>query len=156
MLQQIALNFKNQHLVWYESELWNEQETRYDAEKWECKDLMKTLKKIRYWLYDMKFIIEIDVNTLIMQLNKSASDLSEALMTWWFAWIRLFDFDVHHVFNCKHSTLDKLLHRFRESTSYSRSSPLGWRSQPPPAAIRLARRSVIPPPVNPSPHPNAP
>ncbi len=116
MLQQIALNFKNQHLVWYESELWNEQETRYDAEKWECRDLMMTLKKIRYWLYDMKFIIEIDVNTLMMQLNKSASDLSEALMTWWLAWIRLFDFDIHHVFDCKHSTLDKLLHRFKESS----------------------------------------
>ncbi len=65
MLQQTALNSKNQHLVWYESKLWNKQETRYNAEKWECKDLMKTLKKIHYWLYNMKFIIEINVNILM-------------------------------------------------------------------------------------------
>ncbi len=66
MLQQTALNSKNRHFIWYKSELWNEQETKYDAEKRECKDLMKTLKKIHYWLYNMKFIIEIDVNTLMM------------------------------------------------------------------------------------------
>jgi len=46
--------------------------------------------------------------------------------------------------------------RSLSTTSYSRPSSLRWRSQPLPAAIRLARRSVIPPPVNPSPHPNAP
>ncbi len=117
MLQQTALNSKNQHFVWYESELWNEQETRYDAEKKECRDLMKTLKKICYWLYDMKFIIEIDVNTLITQLNQSASDLSEALMTWWFTWICLFDFDVHYIFDYKHSELDELSRRLRESSN---------------------------------------
>ncbi len=64
----------------------------------------------------MKFIIEIDVNILMTQLNWSASDLSKALMTWWLAWIRLFDFDVHHVFNRKHSALDELLRRFKESS----------------------------------------
>ncbi len=117
MLQQTALNFKNWHFVQYESELWNEQETRYDAEKWECRDLMKTLKKIHYWLYNMKFIIEIDINILMMQLNQFASDLSEALMTWWFTWICLFDFDVHHVLNCKHSTLNELSRRFKESSN---------------------------------------
>ncbi len=116
MLQQTTLNSKNQHFVWYESELWNKQETRYDAEKRECKDLMKTLKKIHYWLYDTKFIIEIDVNILMTQLNQSASDLSEALMTRWLAWIRLFDFDVHYVFNRKHNALNELLRRFRESS----------------------------------------
>jgi len=110
------LNSKNWHFVQYESELWNEQETRYDVKKWECRDLMKTLKKIHYWLYDMKFIIEINVNTLMMQLNQSASNLSEALITWWLAWICLFDFDVHHVLDCKHSTLNELSRRLRESS----------------------------------------
>ncbi len=116
MLQQITLNSKNQHFIWYESELWNEQETRYNAEKWECRDLKKILKKIYYWLYDTKFVIEINVNTLMTQLNQSASDLSEALMTWWLAWIRLFDFDVYHILDCKHSTLNELSCRLRESS----------------------------------------
>jgi len=65
----------------------------------------------------MKFIIEIDVNILMMQLNQSASDLSEALMTWWLAWIHLFDFDVHHVLDRKHSTLNELSRRFKESSN---------------------------------------
>ncbi len=78
---------------------------------------MKTLKKIHYWLYNMKFIIEINVNILMMQLNQFASDLSEALMTWWFTWICLFDFDVYHVLNHKHSALDELLRRFKESSN---------------------------------------
>ncbi len=64
----------------------------------------------------MKFVIEINVNILMMQLNWFASDLSEALMTWWLAWIRLFDFDVHHVLNHKHSALDELSRRLRESS----------------------------------------
>lgn len=85
ILQQAIMNFKNQHLMWYKSELWNEQKTRYDAEKWKCRDFMKTLKKIHYWLYDTKFIIEINVNTLMIQLNWFASDLSEALIIWWLA-----------------------------------------------------------------------
>ncbi len=77
---------------------------------------MKTLKKICYWLYDIKFIIEININILMMQLNQSTSDLSEALMTWWFTLIRLFNFDVHHVLDCKHSALNELLRRLRESS----------------------------------------
>ncbi len=62
----------------------------------------------------MKFIIEININILMMQLNWSASDLSEALMTWWLAWIHLFDFNVSYVLNCKHNTLDELLRKFRK------------------------------------------
>ncbi len=37
-------------------------------------------------------------------------------MTWWLTWIRLFDFDVHYVLNCKHNTLDELLRKLRESS----------------------------------------
>ncbi len=41
------------------------------------------------------------------------------------------------------------------STSYSRSSSLRWRSQPSSTMIRLARRFVISPSINSSPHSNA-
>ncbi len=37
-------------------------------------------------------------------------------MIWWLAWIHLFDFDVHHVLDCKHSALDELSRRLRESS----------------------------------------
>ena len=62
----------------------------------------------------MRFIIEIDVNILIAQLNRSAVDFSEILMICWLAWIRLFDFNVRHVFDKRHTAADELSRRFRE------------------------------------------
>ena len=62
----------------------------------------------------MRFTIEIDVNTLIAQLNHSAVDFSKILMTRWLAWIRLFDFDVRHVSDKKHIAADELSRRLRE------------------------------------------
>ncbi len=38
-------------------------------------------------------------------------------MTWWHAWICLFDFDVHHILDCKHNALNELSRRFRESSN---------------------------------------
>ena len=62
----------------------------------------------------MRFTIEIDVNTLIVQFNRSAVDLSEALVIRWLAWIRLFDFDVRHVLDKRHTATDELSRRSRE------------------------------------------
>ena len=56
-------------------------ESKYDVMKQECRELLKTLKKVRFWLYEVRFIIEIDVNILIVQFNRSDADFSEILMT---------------------------------------------------------------------------
>ena len=56
----------------------------------------------------MRFIIEIDINILIVQFNRSVADLFKTLMTRWLIWIRLFDFDVRHVFGKRHTAADKL------------------------------------------------
>ena len=47
------------------------------------------------------------------QLNQSIVDLSKAFVTRWLTWIRLFDFDVRHVSDKKHETVDELSRRFR-------------------------------------------
>ena len=39
------------------------------------------LKKCHEYLYSIHFTLELDVNTLIAQLNCSACDLPEALIT---------------------------------------------------------------------------
>ena len=78
--------------------------------------MLKALKKVRFWLYEIRFTIEIDVNILITQLNRSAVDLSEILMTRWLTWIRLFDFNVRHVLDKKHIATDEL---FRKSCELS-------------------------------------
>ena len=41
----------------------------YDAGKRECQDVLLMLKKLWYWLYEIHFILEIDANTLVAQLN---------------------------------------------------------------------------------------
>src|SRR5580700_10075875 len=57
------------------------------------------------------FVIETDANILVAQLNKSATDLPGALVTRWIAYIQLFDFEVRHVPERKHTTADGLSRR---------------------------------------------
>ena len=64
----------------------------------------------------MQFIIEIDINTLIVQLNRSAVDFFKILMICWLTWIYLFDFDIRHVLDKRHIATDKL---FRRSCKFS-------------------------------------
>ena len=56
----------------------------------------------------MRFIIEIDINILIVQFNRFAVEFFEILMTCWLTWIRLFDFDVRHIFDKRHIAADEL------------------------------------------------
>ena len=100
----------------YESGLWADAERKYDSGKRECRELLKALKKVRFWLYEVHFVVEIDANTLVAQLNQSAADLPGALVTRWLAWIRLFDFDVRHVPGKKHGAADGLSRRPRTAS----------------------------------------
>ena len=52
----------------------------YDAEKRECQNVLLILKKLWYWLYEIHFILKINMNILIAQLNQAATDLSDVLM----------------------------------------------------------------------------
>ena len=92
-------------------------ESKYDVMKRECRELLKALKKVRFWLYEVWFTIEIDVNILIAQFNRSAADLFKVLMIRWLTWIHVFDFDVRHVFHKRHIAIDKLFRRSREPSN---------------------------------------
>ena len=59
----------------------------------------------------MRFILEIDANILITQLNCSGTDLPGALVTRWIAWIQLFDFEIRHIPGRKHTAADGLSRR---------------------------------------------
>ena len=65
----------------------------------------------------MRFIIEIDVNTLIAQFNRSAADFFEVLVIRWLTWICLFNFDIRHVFGKKHTAADELSRRSCEPSN---------------------------------------
>ena len=86
-------------------------ESKYNVIKRECRELLKTLKKVRFWLYEVRFIIEINVNILIVQFNCSAANLSEGLIICWLIWIHLFDFNVRYIFDKKHIAADEFFRR---------------------------------------------
>ena len=116
ILSQINSETSKNYSSRYKSGLWTIFESRYDVIKRECRELLKTLKKVRFWLYEVQFIIKINVNILIIQFNRSAVDLSETLMTRWLTWIHLFDFDVRHVLDKRYTATDEL---FRKSYEFS-------------------------------------
>lgn len=108
LMQEDPENPKLRHPVRYESGIWNNAEKKYDACKLECRALMKALKKNRAWLYAWHFKVEIDANTLVAQLNRTATDVPGALIVRWLAWIRNFDFEVKHIPGKKHTAADGL------------------------------------------------
>ena len=69
------------HLSRYESGIWSSAENKYDATKRECRGVLKALKKVRYWLYWVRFILETYANVLVAQFNRSGTDLPGALVT---------------------------------------------------------------------------
>jgi hypothetical protein len=99
------------HPARYEGGVWSAAESKYDAGKLECRAMLKALKKFRHWLYGTYFYVETDANTLVAQLNRSATDLPGALVTQWLAWIRLFDFEVKHIEGKKNVVADALSRR---------------------------------------------
>ena len=99
------------HPCRYESGKWSSTEQLYDAGKRECRAVLKMLKKCRFYLYGVRFTLEVDAKTLVAQLNRTATDLPGALVTGWLAWIQLFDFDVKHVPGKKHTAADGLSRR---------------------------------------------
>ena len=99
------------HPARFESGVWNDAERNYDATKRECRAVLKALKKLRSYLYGVRFVLETDANVLVAQLNMSGTDLPGALITRWLAWIHLFDFDVRHVTGRVHTSADGLSRR---------------------------------------------
>ncbi len=54
-LMQLAEDLKRRHVCWYDSETWSDAESVYDAGKHECWELLKTLKKVCAYLYEVSF-----------------------------------------------------------------------------------------------------
>ena len=80
ILFQINFKTSKNHFSRYENDLWTMFESKYDVMKQECCELLKALKKVRFWLYKVRFNMEIDVNILIVQLNRSVVNFFEILM----------------------------------------------------------------------------
>ena len=83
ILQQIHTKDGKCHPIRYESGIWTKSEKKYDAGKRECRALLRALKKLKVWQYGVRFTVEIDIKTLLHQLNLSIVDLPGAMVTRW-------------------------------------------------------------------------
>jgi hypothetical protein len=112
----MILRNEKKHSVRYENEIWSDAKTKYDVIKKKCREIFKALKKIRFYFYDVKFILKTNAHVFVDQLNRFDTNLSDAFVTCWFVWIRFFDFEIRHVLDIKHIVANDL---FRKSSSFN-------------------------------------
>ncbi|KAH0829890.1 hypothetical protein AYO21_11177 [Fonsecaea monophora] len=86
-------------------------ESKYAADKRECRAVLKVLKTFKNSLYGVHVRLEVDALTPAAELNRSATDLPGALVTQWIPWIRLFDLEVKRVPGKKNVVADALSRR---------------------------------------------
>ena len=58
----------------------------------------------------------MNVNTLVIQLNQTVINLSEALVIWWMVWIKLFNFNIKHVSEKKYNTVNDFSQKSENSS----------------------------------------
>ncbi len=68
------------HVCQYDSDVWTNAKSRYDTDKQECQELLKALKKVHAYLYEVFFIVELNAQTLVSQLNRGVVDISDAFI----------------------------------------------------------------------------
>jgi len=108
ILQQEENSMQKRYPACFESGVWNEAEKKYDGGRLKWGGLLKAPKKLRVYLYRVRFVVEIDARTLVHQLNLPASDLPGSVVNRWLAWIRFFNFDIKYVAGKKHGGPDGL------------------------------------------------
>jgi len=65
----------------FESGIWSDVKRKYDTLRLECRGLLKSLKKLRFWLYRRYFTVLTDSQMLVWLLNQLPNDLLNAIMT---------------------------------------------------------------------------
>ena len=78
----ILMQIKNdkKHSIRYENDIWSFVKRAYDVIKRKCQDIFKTLKKIRFWLYKVHFILETNAKMFVAQFNRFEIDLSDVFI----------------------------------------------------------------------------
>ena len=90
---------------------WASSEKKYESGNVARRGLLNALKKFRYYLYEVRFWVEIDTSTSVHQLNQSALNLPGPVVNTSLAWIRMFTFDIKRVAGRKHSGPARLSRR---------------------------------------------
>jgi len=108
---------KVRHIIRFVSGVWSKAERNYDAGKLELRALVQCVRKLRLYLYGVRFTVETDASVLVAIINRVSTDLPGALVQRWLAWLHLFDFDIRHVRGTKNGAADALSRQpeFREN-----------------------------------------
>jgi hypothetical protein len=61
----MILRNEKKHSMRYENEIWSNVKKKYDVIKKKCREVLKTLKKIHFYFYDVKFILKTNVRVFI-------------------------------------------------------------------------------------------
>jgi hypothetical protein len=61
----MILRNEKKHSMRYESDIWSNAKKKYDVTKKKCREILKILKKICFYLYDVKFILKTDARVLV-------------------------------------------------------------------------------------------
>ena len=106
-LNQIKKEIKKKYFIHYESEFLSDMKRKYDVIKQECHAVLKMLKKCQHYLWEVHFILKLDMNIMMIQLERAVTDFSEILIMQWIMWIQLFNFEVKHVSESRHTTVNR-------------------------------------------------
>ena len=101
-------NPKVRHIVRFVSGVWSTAERNYNAGKLELRALVHCVRRLRLYLYGIRFTVETDAATLVAIVNRVSTDLPGALVQRWLAWLHLFDFDIRHVPGRRNGAADAL------------------------------------------------
>ncbi|OMJ23112.1 Enzymatic polyprotein [Smittium culicis] len=85
----------NRYVIRYESYTFNERERRYAHIKRELYSVKIMVKKLRIYLYGVKFNIETEAKSVLRMLNKV--DLPSDVAARWVAYLQMFDFEMVHI-----------------------------------------------------------
>lgn len=85
------------HPVRFESSVQSASERNQDLGKHKCKAMLLVLKKFCLQIYSIHFIVETDTQTLVDQLNQSATNLLGALITRQLALLNIQEFEVRYI-----------------------------------------------------------
>lgn len=96
------------HPVRYKSRAWTKAKKLYNATKRECRAVLYAIRRLRFYVYSIHFILETDSNVLVQQLKGSASNVPGAYVTRWLAMIRTYNFTIQHIKGAKNTIADAL------------------------------------------------
>ncbi|KAE8219308.1 hypothetical protein CF326_g8985, partial [Tilletia indica] len=128
-------------VILYDSIAMTETEQRYSQPKLELCGVYKAIRKMRYHLLGVRFILEVDAISLKQMLNRP--DLSNPAMARWVAHLKQYDFSVRHIPGRLHIIPDGLSRtNFHNSTPADDEPSEGHLSASHILSIRSAPHSV--------------